>query len=387
MMMAYGHAISGWCAALMLINALSLFTTTPGGAAVVIVSVIAAFILSLAIALAMAGWAIVPDWDYKNSTISTAFGPFSQIVHKLVLELHYTVCSLTADVGARKPPGAHRGVTHWWPFPIALGGLVGLGCWYSKWILFGVLVVVYTGAIRALTVPDYRPRQVDTIRHRWSMITVHGLIDIAEANPVYWVPIPIVFGFFINWLSHGNRGILFLYCATCLIGGAILLTLHQLKQARKYVNRTHTIRVTYWHRIIIPVGKFGTVLVAANFAFIAIRYPFVVEHGVWMGAIACIGMFLHILGDSPTEMGIPGRKLNQFWRLPKWLAFRAGGPFEILCCWLPMTGLGLYLLPGLRPHAEVMMVQRYIMCGLGILTVGAIIAEFVFRHAKRKAWL
>jgi membrane-bound metal-dependent hydrolase YbcI (DUF457 family) len=160
-----------------------------------------------------------------------------------------------------------------------------------------------------------------------------------------------------------------------------------LKYMRRHVNRTHTIRLSYWHRIIIPVGKIGTILVAGNFALIATRFSWVVIHGAWLGAIVMIGMYLHILGDSPTEMGIPGVRLNRFWRLPKWLAFRAGGPFEILCLWIPMTGLGIYLIPGLRPHNEVMAIQHYLIQGLSILAGCAIVIEAITRYARRKAWL
>jgi membrane-bound metal-dependent hydrolase YbcI (DUF457 family) len=335
MMMAAGHSFSGWCAALMFINALSLFTDVPP---------FAMLLLALGTALAGAGSAIIADWDHPNSTITTAFGPLSQLVHEGVIELHYTVAALTNEGGTRKPPGAHRGVTHWWPTPLVIGGLVSVGCWWSKWFIFGVLIVLYTGAIRGITVPDYAVRQNDTVRHRWTMLTAHGIIDL----------IP-----FMN----------------------------VLKRARKHVNRTHTIKITYWWKIIIPVGKIATILVAADFALIAIRYPYVTAHGVWIGVIVCLGMYLHILGDAPTEMGIPGRKLNRFWQLPKWLAFRAGGPFEILALWVPMVGLGIYLIPGVRPREEVLMVQGYIVYGVCVLTALAIVIEFITRAMRKRSWI
>jgi hypothetical protein len=320
---------------LMLINALSLFSDQPP---------FAALLLALGAALASAGATIITDWDHPNSTITTAFGPLSRLVHEGVIELHFTVAALTADGGSRKPPGPHRGVTHWWPAPLVMGGLVGVGCWWSRWVIFGVLVVLYTGAIRGITVPDYAVRQNDTVRHRWTMLSAHGIIDLI---PFMWV----------------------------------------LKRARKHVNRTHTVHLTYWWRINIAVGKVGTILIAADFALIAIRYPYVVEHGPWIGIIVGLGMYLHILGDAPTEMGIPGRKLSRFWRLPKWLAFRAGGPFEILGLWVPMVALGIYLIPGLRPHTEVMIVQSYIMYGVCTLAICAIIIEFTARSMRKRSWI
>jgi hypothetical protein len=320
---------------MMIINALSLFSDLP---------VLAALLLAFACGFAMAGAAAISDWDHPNSTVTTAFGPLSYQVHLAVLELHYMVCALSIHGGNRKPPGPHRGITHWWPAPLVTGGAVTAGCAYSKWALFGVLVVLYTVAIRGLTVPDYMPREHDTVRHRWSMITAHGILDLL---PFMWIP----------------------------------------KLMRRHVIRTHTVHLTHWHRIIIPVGKIGTVLVAANFGLIAIRSEWVVIHGVWLGLIVALGMYLHILGDSPTEMGIPGFRLTRFWRLPKWLAFRAGGPFEILMLWIPMTGLGIYLIPGLRPHDEVMVVQHYLVWGLSILAGLAVVIEASTRYARRKAWL
>lgn len=334
-MMAWGHAASGWLLALMLVNWLALFAGMP---------YIALFIITLGVALAMAGAAIWPDWDYKNSTIATAFGPLSLCVHIGVMEIHHAVCALTQDGTNRKPPGLHRGVTHWWPAPLITGGAIGLGCNWSRWCIFGVLIVLYTGAIRALTVPDYMPKTAHTVRHRWSMELAHKIL--------YYIP----------WMRA-------------------------LKGGRRHVNRTHTIQLTYWHRIAIPIGKIGTICVATIFALIAIRYPWVIEHGKWLGVIVALGMYLHILGDSPTEMGIPGWKLRQFWRLPKWLAFKAGGPFEILCLWIPMGGLDLILLPGVLPHAWVMTIQYYITWGLGIAIGAAIGVEATTHWARKLEWI
>lgn len=366
-MMAFGHAMSGWCTALMIINALALFHEF---------MLVALLLLATGCAMALAGASILPDWDHPNSTISTAFGPFSKLVHRLVIELHYTVCSVTSEAGIKKLPGPHRGVTHWWPFPLVFGGLVALGSWWNKWVMLGVLVVLFTGAIRALTVPDYQARKTDTVRHRWSMETAHGIVDTI---PVTW-PFILIGGV----LGATYIGVwVALLCAVLLIGGGAMWI---LKKARTRINRTYRIG-GYWTYVLIPVGKIGTVLLASTFALIAIRFPYVTDNGVWLGVLVCIGMYVHILGDSPTEMGIPAFRLTRMWRLPKWLAFRAGGPFEILVCWIPMTALGIYLLPGLRPYEEVMMVQRYIVWGLVALAVIAVVIEFSNRYMKKKAWI
>jgi hypothetical protein len=367
MMLAFGHAISGWCAWMMLVNALSLFH-----------QFILAAMLLLAIlgALAMAGAAIICDWDHPNSTITTAFGPFSYQVHLAVIELHYTVASATADAGNRKLPGPHRGITHWWPFPLATGAVVAVGAWLNQWVMFAILLILFTGAIRALTVPEYRPRLNDTIRHRWSMLSAHGILDLAPVTIMGLATVGVLGMIFVSeWVLY-----------LCILIAAMLIPFHVLKKLRKYVNRTYRIG-GYWLYYLIPVGKIGTVILAAAIALVAIRVPYVVENGYWLGALVTIGMYLHILGDAPTEMGIPGWKLNRYWRLPKWLAFKAGGPFEILGCWVPMVGLGIYLIPGLRPREEVLMVQTYILYGLCALAALAICIEFGTRYARKRAWI
>lgn len=367
MMLAFGHAASGWCTALMIINWLNLFIQF---------SWAAVLLLSAGTALAFAGAAILPDIDYRNSTISTAFGPLSYQLHLGVIELHYVVAGLTRQGTNRKPPGPHRGVTHWYPAPPITGALVALGCYWSKWFLFGALVVLYTGALRALTVPDYMPTPNHSVRKRWSMQATHGILDLTPGALITLGVVGILGTILVSkWIL-----------IACILLAICVIPIHLLKQTRRHVTRTHTVHITYWWKFNIPVGKLGTILVATVLALTAIHYPFVVSHGMWLGAIVCLGMYLHIVGDGPTEMGIPGRSLYSFWRLPKWLAFRAGGPFEILALWVPMSVLGLYLIPGVRPHAEVMTVQSYILWALSTLTVLAIVIEAVSRHAKRKVW-
>lgn len=55
-----------------------------------------------------------------------------------------------------------------------------------------------------------------------------------------------------------------------------------------------------------------------------------------LGAAVGAGALFHILGDLPTEMGVPvlwpipiGGRMWRMIRLPKWLAFKAGGTFEV----------------------------------------------------------
>jgi membrane-bound metal-dependent hydrolase YbcI (DUF457 family) len=371
-MMAFGHAASGWCTALMIINWLALFQYAVAPSVIILSVLSAALVLSVLSALAMAGSAILLDWDHQSSTITTAFGHPGFWIHYLVVELHYTVCDITKTGGDRKPPGPHRGVTHWWPFPLTVGTLVAFGSWLSHWVVFGVLVILFTGAIRALTIPDRQSDPDDTVRHRWSMQMAHGILDASYASLACLAILGVLGAIFLSkWVLFG--------CCILMLVSALTSA---LKHARRYTNRTRRI---LW--VSIPVGKIGTIVAAVGLAFIAIRYPIVAEHGEWLGALMMIGMYAHILGDAPTHMGVPGPKLTQVWRLPKWLAFKAGGPFELGLCWLPMAALGVYLIPGFQPREEVLQIQEYIVWGLGVMIVGAAIIEYGSRYMKRKAWI
>jgi membrane-bound metal-dependent hydrolase YbcI (DUF457 family) len=209
----------------------------------------------------------------------------------------------------------------------------------------------------------------------------HSVIDLLSRK--HWAVFPVAIGFAVGWLSGWSTKTLTVYsmCAAALL--SIVFVMGKLKRARRIINRTKRIG-GYWIYLTIPVGKIITVLIATVLALIAIRFPYVTDNGYWLGALVCIGMYLHIIGDAPTEMGIPGKFLTDFWRLPKWLAFRAGGPFEILFLWIPMTGLGIYFVPGLRPREEVLVVQTYLLYGLTSFAIIAVIIEAVHRIRRSR---
>lgn len=334
---------------------------------------------TLGYALAKSGSALLNDLDHKDSTITSSFGPLSLWAHKGVVQIHYFVADLTKQGGDRKPPGAHRGVTHYWPAPLVTGLLVAGLCYWNRWALFGVLVVLYTAAIRGITVPDYMPKPTHSVRRRWSMRTTHNVLDLK-------------YGFLIVLTVVCLLGSWLISTWFLVIGAAIIvlaIPMYLLKRAHKHTARTYTIHLTYWTKLAVPVGKIMTILVAADLALIVTHYPWIVRHGYWLGAVVCLGMYLHILGDAPTEMGIPGRNLYQFWRLPKWLAFKAGGVFEILALQAPMAGLGVILIPGVLPRAWDMLIQGYIMWTLGLVTATAIVTETITRYSRqqrKKAW-
>jgi len=97
------------------------------------------------------------------------------------------------------------------------------------------------------------------------------------------------------------------------------------------------------------LARLGVLGVAAFLAAFVLSVPETAPYVPWLGLLVGAGMVLHIAGDAPTESGIPGWRLWTEWRLPKWLAFKAGGVFEVGVLWVGMSLAGVLLLPGVLP--------------------------------------
>jgi LexA-binding, inner membrane-associated putative hydrolase len=315
-MMGHGHAASGLCVGLLVGNAAMLSPLD-----------------SVTLAVAASGAALLCDIDCKGSTAETAFGPVSRLAHRGAVELHHMVCALGEHDG--KNPGEHRGLTHWWPFWVATGLAVELGSLSSHWTVVGVFVVLITLAVRGLTIPslpaETQGRFKDSKWHAWKMKFAYKVL--------MFTPLSV--------LRHARRHV----AKTQRVGG-------------------EKIGVT------LATGKIFAISFAASMsaglAYLGIDTRF----HVWLGLIITLGMFLHWIGDLPTHMGVPGVFLRQVWKLPRWTSFYAGGPFEIMCLWIPMGLLNTYLLLGvlhLRPHAEEMMVMTWVAEGVGGI-VGLLVA-------------
>lgn len=283
-----GHTLSGWCASLAVsgatgASAVTAVATGSGWAAdsTAAVSVLAA---TLAIAGALAGSATLPDLDHHGSTATTAFGPASWVAHRAVVRVHNLVAHLTWDPGEGMP-GAHRGVTHWWPGPLVVGALVGVPCWFSYWAALAMLAVLFTLAVLGMTVPEYRPSE----RHTPGVARAYFIAT--------FVP-----------------------------------TIAVLRLLRRRLHRA---------------GKVAVFLGCAGLAWLALRYAPGV--GQWLGVIVALGMYVHIAGDAPTRSRVPGWTLRGEFPWPRSLAFYAGGTFEILCCWVPFSLGAVLLIPGVLP--------------------------------------
>lgn len=141
-MMALGHSLTGAAAGLtaaMVADTTGLPISTPG-----------AFLA----ASICAGAALLPDIDHPGATVSRAFGP---LTGALSLSLHKTserVYHATRTVHDEDRDGGHRGLTHSWPFALAVGAVVMLAVWlWGRPAALAVMFVFLSLALRGL-LPD-----------------------------------------------------------------------------------------------------------------------------------------------------------------------------------------------------------------------------------------
>lgn len=314
--MAHGHSSMTLAAGLAVGDALALPPAT-----------------TIALGLASAGAALLPDIDCVGSTASTAFGPFSKAAHYGAIELHNIVsASLTTD---EHKHGAHRGLTHWWPWWLVSGGAVWALCMINQWVVMAVLALLFALAARGLTIPDLpaetQGRFDDSPRHHLMMKLAYGLLNL---NPFTLI----------------------------------------MRRGRKHVAKT---RRYGWTRLgfRFGVGKVLTIIAAAMLAYWFTKTGAAVPLIPWLGLIVGIGAALHWMEDAPTHMGVPGVKLHQVWKLPFWASFYAGGPFEIMAIWFTLGWLNILLIPGLLSHAHEMITLIWTTSVLVALIIVAIIVE------------
>lgn len=326
-MLAVGHALSGLCVGL--------------AAGAVLHSQLALVTLgqTLALAGAKSGAAVVPDIDHPGSTATTSFGAASEAAHRGVVRLNRVVFKWH---GLAPPKGAHRKVTHWWPFPIACGLITGIATAFSAWATWALLSVLFTLAVRSLSVPEYR----DNNRGDWfaqaRRRAAYGAILMV---PTIWLLRrlrrllrhrrvlrfgQVVFGVLVLgacYATHEALGWLLPWWVEALLY-AIGLCVASMLLARG------------GSPMLARLGVFGVCSVLAAFA---VWHGGSADLGGWWGVVVWLGTQLHIEGDRPTESGIPGLLLSKTLRWPRRLAFKAGGAFEMLALWTPMSVLASIL--------------------------------------------
>lgn len=92
---------------------------------------------SLALGVLVAGWTLAPDIDHPRATATTAFGPVSYVIHKVLGRIIELVVDLTSTRWDHRSMARyrerfgedgvrHRMLTHTVPFAVILGVLVGV---------------------------------------------------------------------------------------------------------------------------------------------------------------------------------------------------------------------------------------------------------------------
>jgi LexA-binding, inner membrane-associated putative hydrolase len=304
-------------------------------------------LVTLTVGVCLAGAGTLPDNDSKNSTVTTAFGPFSLATYHITKELHHVVASsLQPDYDFDPPP--HRGITHWYPWWIVFGIGVWAGCHFvGQWFAMGVIAILFALAARGLTIPDVptepQDRFADSLHHEILMKNAYRLLWLCP----------------FTWL---------------------------MRIGRKRVDRKRN--YGWWiFRVRFGIGKVMTLGISTAIAGGLTIQGTTAIVAPWLGLIVGVGMFLHWIGDSPTHMGVPGVLLHHKWKLPFWASFYAGGPFEVACIWFTFGWLNIFLLlgaVGILSHAFVMQIVLWGGIGLGVLMITAIVVEATQRTKQRR---
>jgi membrane-bound metal-dependent hydrolase YbcI (DUF457 family) len=129
-MMGRSHALSGWCAGLLVAPLIGLTS----------VAEVVPF------AAATAGYALVPDLDHPGASASRLLGPVTRLVSAVVRAFSGVLYTVTKGPRDEESTGKHRHATHTLAAAIVLGMLAaGLGD-RGKW---AVLAVAVTGLVLA----------------------------------------------------------------------------------------------------------------------------------------------------------------------------------------------------------------------------------------------
>lgn len=141
-MMAPGHSLTGAAA--------GLGTAALANACGIPVSATGAFLASAL----CAGAALLPDIDHPGATVSKSFGPATMALSHALNGLSAQVYDGTCTALDEDRDGGHRGLTHTWPFAVAVGGTVAavIAIW-GRWAVLVTLFVFLSLAIRGL-LPD-----------------------------------------------------------------------------------------------------------------------------------------------------------------------------------------------------------------------------------------
>ena len=300
-MMSTGHALSGMAvgygASLLFqhITKIELHWVIPHAAAVV-----------------TAGWALWPDVDCHNATVTTSLGRVTKGVHHLIERACEAIYWATATEYDDNTPVIHRGATHTWPGALVMGLLVAMICAaYPRVGTPIILGISLHWAMRGLYMPTSPDKQLSQARLRG-----RNFVDQ------------------LGVIAYHRMGVL-------------------LKRRAVRVMRTVPLPGKYLRK----VGRWGTFTACMAVAIFATEFTHALDT-YWAGLLgigAALGILTHMLGDSATESGVcwlfpfinprSGKRWDPF-QLPRWLAFKTGRAFEIGVMYPILIGSCVVAMPG-----------------------------------------
>jgi membrane-bound metal-dependent hydrolase YbcI (DUF457 family) len=138
-MMGPGHAVTGAAGGLIAACAADVAGTPLGIAGALLVAGLGA------------GGALIPDLDHDRATVSRSFGPLTVLLARGLNRVSARVYDATATARDEDRDGGHRGLTHTWPFALALGGLVACAAvLWGRPVVPGAVFVLLSLALRGL---------------------------------------------------------------------------------------------------------------------------------------------------------------------------------------------------------------------------------------------
>lgn len=130
-MMGRTHALSGWCAGLLVAPLLGAASPAQ----------------SLLVAATVAGWSLAPDLDHPGAVATRWGGWVTGWLSLALRELSAVAFEATRTPRDRDSEGTHRHLSHTFVFAAVVGGVTALGTALSPW--WGVLLPVTVGTLLA----------------------------------------------------------------------------------------------------------------------------------------------------------------------------------------------------------------------------------------------
>lgn len=188
-MMGRSHALSGWCAGLVVAPLVGLTSWTE----------------VVPFAAATAGYALVPDLDHPGASASRLLGPLTEAVSAVVRAFSGVLYRLTKGPRDEDTAGKHRHATHTLVAAILLGMLAASLGDRGKW---AVLAVAVTGLVLAADVLGDWIVLAVLAAAGWSVFgpstalpgpadaVQHGLSQIGG-----WIGVAVALGMFVHCLG------------------------------------------------------------------------------------------------------------------------------------------------------------------------------------------